>query len=83
MKQKVSPLILPYGGRLMNLMVRGDEREELLKKAGAYPTVQMTPRQTHDLELLAIGAFSPLTQFMGQADYRSVLDDMRLSDGTI
>lgn len=76
-------LIPPYGGRLVNLTVTGDEREALIKQAGTYPTIRMTTRQTHDMEMLAVGAFSPLTQFMGQADYRCVLDDMKLSDGTI
>ncbi len=75
-------LIPPYGGNLVNLMVTGEEREALLEKAGRYPTIQLTPRQTHDLELLAVGAFSPLDRFMGQADYRGVLDEMRLTDGT-
>jgi sulfate adenylyltransferase len=45
--------------------------------------VQLTPRQTHDLELLAVGGFSPLDRFMGQADYQSVLDEMALADGTV
>jgi sulfate adenylyltransferase len=76
-------LISPYGGQLVNLIVTGDEREDLLKQAGSYPTIRMTPRQNHDLELLAVGAFSPLTQFMGRSDYQSVLDEMKLIDGTL
>ena len=76
-------LISPYGGRLVNLIMTGTEREKLLKQAGTYPIVRLTPRQNHDLELLAVGAFSPLTRFMGQADYQSVLDEMKLADGTI
>ena len=76
-------LITPYGGNLVDLIVRGDEREELLKLAGSYPTIRLTPRQNHDLELLAVGAFSPLTQFMGLEDYQSVIDEMKLRDGTI
>lgn len=83
MAEARNPLITPYGGRLIDLVVTGEEREQLLKLAGTYPTVRMTPRQTHDLELLAVGAFSPLTQFMGQADYQSVLDHMKLADGTV
>lgn len=83
MTQERQLLIPPYGGHLVDLVVTGEEREELLKLAGGYPTVRMTPRQTHDLELLAVGAFSPLTQFMGQADYRSVLDEMKLADRTV
>ena len=76
-------LISPYGGNLIKLVVEGDEREQLLKKAGSYPTIRLTPRQTHDLELLAVGAFSPLDRFMGSDDYQSVLSEMRLSDGRV
>jgi sulfate adenylyltransferase len=78
-----STLISPYGGQLVALVLKGEEREEWLKKAGSLETVRLTPRQSHDLELLAIGAFSPLDRFMGSDDYQSVLDEMRLEDGTI
>lgn len=78
-----NPLITPYGGRLIDLVVKGDERNDLLQKAGTYPTIQLTPRQNHDLELLAVGAFSPLERFMGREDYTRVLDKMKLADGTI
>ena len=76
-------LISPYGGKLVDLLVTGNERTELLKLAGTYPTIRLTPRQNHDLELLAIGAFSPLDRFMGTADYNAVLTEMRLADGTV
>jgi len=76
-------LITPYGGTLVNLCVYADERDALLKEAGSYPTIRLTPRQNNDLELLAVGAFSPLDRFLNQADYHSVLDDMRLADGRI
>ena len=83
MVQKSNLLISPYGGCLVDLVVKGDHREDLLKSAGSYPTIRLTPRQTHDLELLAVGAFSPLDRFMGQADYQSVLTEMSLADGTV
>ena len=83
MTDKTDLLISPYGGKLVDLLVKGEERAELLKLAGAYPTVRLTPRQNHDLELLAVGAFSPLDRFMGQDDYESVLNDMHLADGTV
>jgi len=76
-------LITPYSGKLVDLLVKGDERSELLQKAAAYPTIQLTPRQNHDLELLAVGGFSPLTRFMGHDDYRRVVDEMKLVDGTV
>ncbi len=40
-------------------------------------------RNLCDLELLATGGFSPLTTFMGKADYERVLHEMRLADGTL
>jgi len=83
MREESSLLITPYGGQLINLLVEGDEQEQLLKQAGTYPTIRLTPRQTHDLELLAVGAFSPLDRFMGSDDYQSVLNEMHLTDGTV
>jgi sulfate adenylyltransferase len=76
-------LISPYGGRLIDLMVHGEEREELLRKAAALPSMQLSPRSLCDLELLATGAFSPLDRFMGSADYSRVLEEMRLADGAL
>src|SRR5512137_599568 len=76
-------LIPPYGGKLVNLMVEGKEREELLARAAKLPSLKITMRNMCDLELLATGGFSPLTTFMGKADYESVLHKMRLSDGTL
>ncbi len=76
-------LIPPYGGTLVNRVVAGEEREALLAEAAHYPSLQMTDRNLHDLELLAVGAFSPLDRFMGKADYQRVLTEMRLADGTL
>jgi sulfate adenylyltransferase len=76
-------LISPYGGKLVNLTVTGHEREELLARAGKLPSIKITMRNLCDLELLATGGFSPLTTFMGKADYERVLHEMRLSDGTL
>ena len=76
-------LISPYGGNLVNLLVAGEERETLLSKANRYPSLQISQRSLHDLELLAVGGFSPLDRFMGKADYQRVLTEMRLSSGTL
>jgi sulfate adenylyltransferase len=76
-------LIPPYGGTLVNLIVEGGERSDLLNKIRDLPYVQLSSRALCDLELLATGAFSPLDRFMGEKDYLSVLSTMRLSNGMV
>ena len=76
-------LMEPYGGRLVNLLIDGEERAELIAYATRLPSRQLSTRSLCDLELLAVGAFSPLDRFMGHADYASVVDHMRLSNGTL
>lgn len=56
---------------------------ELRRGSGALPTVVLDHRQLCDLELLLNGAFSPLGGFMTEADYDSVVDTLRLADGTL
>jgi len=76
-------LIPPCGGGLVNLLVAGEEREELLARAAGLPRLQLTPRNLCDLELLATGGFSPLDRFMSGDDYRRVLAEMRLASGAL
>ena len=76
-------LIEPYGGTLVNLVVDEGEREELLTRAPSLSSIKISMRNLCDLELLATGGFSPLTTFMGKADYERVLHEMRLADGTM
>ena len=76
-------LISPYGGKLVNLVVDEKEREELLALAPKLSSIKISMRNLCDLELLATGGFSPLTTFMGKADYERVLREMRLADGTL
>ncbi|MGC9521033.1 MAG: bifunctional sulfate adenylyltransferase/adenylylsulfate kinase [Anaerolineae bacterium] len=76
-------LIPPYGGKLVDLVAAAEEREALMAEANQYPTFQMSDRNLCDLELLAVGSFSPLDRFMGQEDYQRVLTEMRLADGTL
>jgi sulfate adenylyltransferase len=73
----------PYGEKLVDLLVPGEERDELLELSKRLPSVQISMRSLNDLELLATGAFSPLTRFMNKADYERVLTEMRLKDGTL
>lgn len=76
-------LVSPYGGSLVELLLPREERHEEELRAASLPRLQLTPRSLCDLELLATGSFSPLTQFMSEADYESVLYSMRLHDGTL
>ena len=76
-------LISPYCGELVDLVASGEQLEELRDQAARLPTVQISERAACDLELMATGAFSPLDRFMDREDYRSVVEDMRLADGTL
>lgn len=76
-------LISPYGGNLVQLLVSPEECAELTAYATSLPSIQLTTRAVCDLELLAVGAFSPLDRFMGKEDYQRVLEEMRLRSGHI
>lgn len=73
--------IAPHGGQLINRIVNGTQREELLSRADFLPRVQLDERAVSDLQLIAIGGFSPLTGFMGKADYDRVVEEMHLANG--
>ena len=78
-----SKLIAPYGGKLVNLVATGEERDVLIERTKGLKAIQISQRALNDLELIATGAFSPLDRFMDKADYERVLSEMRLSDGTL
>lgn len=76
-------LIAPYGGTLVDLTVPAEYLPDLKAYANSLPSIQISERAVCDLEVMAVGGFSPVDRFMGQADYQSVLDSMRLADGTL
>lgn len=76
-------LVAPYGGALVDLRVKESDRPALIERAKSMPSIQLSPRSMCDLELLSVGAFSPLDRFMGRKDYERVLSEMRLADGTV
>jgi sulfate adenylyltransferase len=77
----MSTLIPPHGGALVNRLLTGEAALELAERAGSLPVIRLSDRSVSDLEMIAIGGFSPLTGFMGSADYHAVLRDMHLASG--
>ncbi|WP_019535624.1 sulfate adenylyltransferase [Paenibacillus ginsengihumi] len=75
--------IAPHGGTLINRLVQGEERERLLAEAKSYDQLKINAWTVSDLDLIGVGAFSPLTGFMNEEDYHSVVERMRLADGTV
>ncbi len=76
-------MIKAHGGELINRYAAGAEREALLKKAASYPALVLDDKNISDLEMIASGAMSPLCGFMNQADYESVVENMRLATGLV
>lgn len=75
--------ILPHGGTLIQRTVEGAQREELLQQASDYKSIAINTWTISDLDLIAVGAFSPLTSFLNEEDYHSVVKSMRLANGTV
>jgi len=77
----MSSLIAPHGGTLTPRLVTGEEAEAVRAEAASLPRITLSSKQSCDLEMIGVGAFSPLTGFMGEEDFQSVCSDMRLSRG--
>ena len=68
---------------MVQLIVTESRANEIKAASKDYPSITLDERGLCDLELLAVGGFSPLKTFMGQNDYLSVLQNMRLANGTL
>ena len=79
----MSDLVHPHGGPLVDRLVDAAEADSFAAAAGALPVLPLDGREQADLELIAVGAASPLTGFLGEADYRSVLETLRLTSGVL
>jgi len=78
----MSKLVPPHGGAgLKPLLAPETERADELKRAAGLKQVPMSSRETSDLVMLAMGAYTPLDGFMGEADWRGSCVDMKLSSG--
>lgn len=75
-------LIRPHGGTLVERVLTGDARGAAIERLRGRPAIPLSPASVADLECLAVGAFSPLRGFLARRDYDSVLDALRLADGT-
>jgi ATP sulfurylase len=73
--------IAPHGGTLIDRTLRGTLREGAIERAAHLPRLTLNAVNLSDLELIGNGAFSPLTGFMGETDYHSVVDEMYLQNG--
>ena len=75
--------IAPHGGALVDRVADGARAAELRSLAAGLPSITLSFKQFCDLEMIAIGAFSPLTGYVGQADFDSICRRAGLADGTV
>lgn len=73
----------PHGGKLVDRVARGAERERLLKAAGTLPKIMIDAEAAITLEMIATGVLSPNEGLMVEGDYLSTLETGRLRDGTV
>ena len=81
-KTDTNGLIPPYGGELKNLIIKDENlKNDLISKA-TYE-FECSERNACDVELLMVGAFSPLEGFMDENNYKSVIKNNRNTNGLL
>ena len=75
--------ISPHGGTLVNRILDPDEVKKEKEAAHSLPEISLDTREMADLEMLGVGAMSPLTGFMSRRDYERVVADMHLESGLV
>lgn len=73
-------MIQPHGGKLIERVLTGAKKDEALDKAKRLPRLKLDPESVSDVENMATGVYSPLEGFLGEKDFRNVLNEMRLAD---
>jgi 3'-phosphoadenosine 5'-phosphosulfate synthase len=81
--ESIDQTISPHGGVLINRVASADEAAVWDARAEELPSVALNAFEISDLEMIAIGGFSPLTGFMGSRDYDRVIREMRLQSGLV
>ena len=76
-------MIAAHGGRLINRLATGAQRDALLARAAKAPRLKLNAREIADFEMIAVGAMSPLEGFMGKADLAAVVERHRLENGVL
>jgi ATP sulfurylase len=76
-------VIRPHGGILVNRVLRGEVKEAVRERAAGMLSICLGRTNLSDLELIATGAYSPLSGFMGRADYERCVNEMRLANGLV
>jgi sulfate adenylyltransferase len=79
----MSQIVQPHGGELKPLLLSNGEQDEVRSRAQKYRKIKMNSRETSDLIMLAMGAFSPLDGFMKRDDYLGVVSRMQLTNGVL
>ena len=78
----MSALVTPLGGSLVDRRIPQAEVAEAAQRAEGLPAVELSPSEAADLELIADGAYSPISGFLTRGDYESVVDRAELAGGT-
>lgn len=73
-------MIAPHGGKLIDRTLSEGEKNKAKEQAKTLPSIQLTADLVSDVENIAFGVFSPLKGFLGEEDYRSILNHMRLAN---
>ena len=73
----------PHGGTLVDRVIPEAEREAAIARARELPSIRVDLEAAITIEMIATGVLSPITGFMTEADYTSVLENSRLADGTV
>ena len=76
-------LIAPHGGTLVDRVLKSDAAAKATQEAKSLKSITLSPREAFDLEMIAIGAFSPLSGFMGEKDFARVCKELRLANGVV